>query len=190
MNTNELAEHLNNSPWTFRDRDSLILCLGQLGMKTAVEVGVREGNFSKFILENTNVEKLYSVDPWEFNPELNYPEKAYDECKQQLSGYGSRSILIKGYSPNVCVDFEKESLDFVYLDGLHSYEAVSADIAGWWPLLKSGGIMAGHDFNPIEWSGVVRAVSEFAQAHNLTIHLTGITFYTDEKQPSWILFKE
>lgn len=190
MVTKKILNELQNSPWTFKDRDSLILCLDLLGIKTAAEVGVREGNFSKFILDNTNVEKLYSVDPWEANPELNNPRAAYQECITKLAPYGERSIIVKGYSPDVCKNFEAETFDFVYLDGLHTYEAVSEDIVGWWPLLNQGGILAGHDYNPHEWPGVVRAVNEFAMANKFTVHLTGITFYTDEKQPSWIIVKE
>ena len=40
---------------------------------------------------------------------------------------------------------EPDSLDFVFIDGDHSTEAVTADIEAWLPKLKPDGVLAGHD---------------------------------------------
>lgn len=52
--------------------------------------------------------------------------------------------------------------DLVFIDADHSYEAVKSDIEAWWPLVKEGGIMAGHDYdhNTRQWPGVYKAVHE------------------------------
>lgn len=50
--------------------------------------------------------------------------------------------------------------DLVFIDADHRYEAVRADILAYLPLLKAGGIISGHDFNPETWPGVCRAVHE------------------------------
>ena len=57
------------------------------------------------------------------------------------------------------------SLDAVYLDGDHAYEAVAADLAAWWPKLVPGGLMAGDDYMLGGWwgDGVVRAFDGFAE---------------------------
>jgi hypothetical protein len=34
-----------------------------------------------------------------------------------------------------------------------------ADIHAWWPLVRNGGVIAGHDFNH-KWPGVERAVAD------------------------------
>ena len=39
-----------------------------------------------------------------------------------------------------------EAYDFVYLDARHDYKGVLADLNAFWPLLRRGGIMAGHDY--------------------------------------------
>jgi cephalosporin hydroxylase len=51
------------------------------------------------------------------------------------------------------------TLDSVYIDASHHYADVMADIAAWRPLVKTGGIIAGHDY----WTanvGVMDAVNE------------------------------
>ena len=42
---------------------------------------------------------------------------------------------------------QEQSLDFVYIDACHDYCSVFEDIDAYWPLVKPGGIMAGHDYN-------------------------------------------
>lgn len=47
--------------------------------------------------------------------------------------------------------------DFVYIDGIHTYDAVKEDIQNYKGLIKPGGFLAGHDYS---WDGVKRAVDE------------------------------
>jgi len=52
------------------------------------------------------------------------------------------------------------SLDWVFIDADHAYESVRKDIDAWLPKVRTGGIIAGHDF--INWPGfgVIKAVTE------------------------------
>jgi hypothetical protein len=59
--------------------------------------------------------------------------------------------------------FPKEFFDFVYIDGWHQYPAVKKDIEAWWPKVKSGGFLGGHDLGHVEFPGVVRAVEQFSR---------------------------
>ena len=43
-------------------------------------------------------------------------------------------------------NYENNSLDFIFIDANHAYDAVLADIKAWYPKLKSGGHIAGHDY--------------------------------------------
>lgn len=64
-----------------------------------------------------------------------------------------------------------EMFDFIYLDARHDYDGIKEDMNAWWPLLKTGGLFAGHDFvedglNKAGLFGVQKAVKEFVDAHN------------------------
>jgi hypothetical protein len=52
-----------------------------------------------------------------------------------------------------------EHYDVIYIDGCHEYENVIVDINDFYPLVKSGGCLAGHDFNN-NTPGVEQAVRE------------------------------
>jgi Methyltransferase domain len=51
------------------------------------------------------------------------------------------------------------SIDFVFIDGDHRYEGVKKDIDAWYPIVRSGGVIAGHDYTH-EFPGVLQAVKE------------------------------
>jgi cephalosporin hydroxylase len=51
-------------------------------------------------------------------------------------------------------------VDFLFIDGDHSYEGVKRDFELWSPLVRSGGIIAFHDMKPDHPDGVPRLWSE------------------------------
>lgn len=55
--------------------------------------------------------------------------------------------------------FMPEDIDVVFIDALHDYDSVMKDISLWWPLVREGGFICGHDFQH-KFPGVMRAVAE------------------------------
>jgi hypothetical protein len=53
--------------------------------------------------------------------------------------------------------YTDNSLDFVFIDAFHTYDAVKEDIGVWMPKVRIGGVLAGHDY---DWPEVRRAVDE------------------------------
>lgn len=53
---------------------------------------------------------------------------------------------IRMASVDAAKTYSDESLDVVFIDAGHSYEAVKADILAWYPKVKRGGYIAGHDY--------------------------------------------
>jgi hypothetical protein len=164
---------------------------------TAVEIGVDEGVFSSYLLEYWRGRQLISIDPWlemppdEYRDTCNTPqasmEEKYETTKQRLAPFGERSSIWRETSAAAAERVAPDSLDFVYLDARHSYEGVTEDLHAWFPLLRPGGLMAGHDYNDgvfVEGvHGVRTAVDEFFAARAIPVRHT----YTDLPNASWIV---
>ena len=128
--------------------------LNSLNMQVGVEVGVFKGQFSKHLLENWPG-TLWLVDPWRaFDDTEGYidasnhkhHQTAYTETMNRLEGYENRAFMLRGLSSDMASRFQDGELDFVYIDGNHAYDWVKEDIALWWPKLRSGGLLMGHDY--------------------------------------------
>ena len=64
------------------------------------------------------------------------------------------------------LDFEDNSIDAIYIDGNHSYEAVIEDIKNWSPKVKQGGLIIGDDY--LTFEGVKKAVNDFYSNFNVS----------------------
>jgi hypothetical protein len=138
------------------------------------EIGVWKGDFSKEILKK-NPSKLFLVDPWKSI--TNFPDRWHaapqDEMDSIYDGVASafssddRVQIIRKLSDDAASDIEDGSLDWIYVDGDHSYEFVKSDLENWWPKLKSGGTLCGDDYQEGQYQvesldfGIVKAVDEF-----------------------------
>lgn len=94
--------------------------------------------------------------------------------------------MIEATSVQASRQFEDATLDFVFLDADHSYDAVKADIAAWWPKVKPGGILAGHDHCE-EFPGVGKALVEFVFQSAQEIADDGLRYWTPR---SWWVDKK
>jgi hypothetical protein len=123
-----------------------------------VEVGTFQGEYSKQILKSWTG-KLYIVDVWreldvkDYNDSSNQKEylNIINECCQNIKGFEDRCFMIRSDSENSSELFNDESLDFVYIDANHKYEYVKQDISLWFPKVRKGGIIAGHDYLKLDW---------------------------------------
>lgn len=176
-----------------KNRREFTKIIQQNRYKIGAEIGVREGHFSRYIVENTDIQKWYAIDPWENNPELGNADEAYRIAKEMFQPFGERIEMIKEYSPKAADFIEDNSLDFIYIDGMHTYNEVKADINAWWPKLKFGGIFAGHDYHLEDWPGVYNSVNEFVKEYNQELFLTGwgpdYDVEHDGWKPSWWMIK-
>ena len=78
----------------------------------------------------------------------------------------------RGASWDMADRIADNSLDWVYIDGDHSYEAVARDIATYRAKVKPNGVLAGDDYRSQGgwWKdGVTRAVDEFIRQTDVVI---------------------
>jgi predicted O-methyltransferase YrrM len=83
----------------------------------------------------------------------------YQKYKENIKPVENVVRTVVSDSVKAAEQFENNSIDFIFIDGDHSYEGVKRDILAYLPKMKVGGVMAGHDFNEF-FPGVVRAVDE------------------------------
>jgi predicted O-methyltransferase YrrM len=79
------------------------------------------------------------------------------EFRRHLDVLGLAADVRRTTSLTAAATFAPGSVDLVFLDASHDEAAVAADIAAWSPALRSGGILAGHDYCE-EQPGVIAAV--------------------------------
>jgi len=132
------------------------------------EIGVRRGWFSDWLLRNTKA-TVYSIDCWVDGQENVGTHKTIHETVDRLYEHKERSIIIKAFSEQIVNDFKDETFGLIYIDALH--RAVDFDIRAWWPKLKRGGCMAGHDYGN-QWPTVCKAVDAFVKENNLKLWVT------------------
>lgn len=107
---------------------------------TGVEVGVDVGAHAASILTYCSIEKLWLIDPW-----VNSYMEGY--AAGRLSKWRNKICMEKSTSQQFVKNFGVRTLDFVYLDREHTYEAGRFDLASWWPCIKEGGILALRNYN-------------------------------------------
>ena len=131
----------------------------ELGFKEGVEIGTSRGKYSKWLLAKIKGLKLYCVDPWEVYDEyVEYNNKKtqttcdnfYEQSKERLKGMNVE--FIRKRSMDAVKDFKDNSLDFVFIDGNHTFEYAVEDIAKWEKKVRIGGIVSGHDY----WNSIKR----------------------------------
>lgn len=136
--------------------------IDKLGLKVGAEIGVDKAQFSEHILGGSKLELLYCIDCWMDDFGSKYKPKEYDpvglnrmeEARKRISKFERRYVLMRDTSANASLQIPDESLDFCYIDGDHSLEGIYTDLYAWTPKVKSGGIVAGHDYKDGPGSGI------------------------------------
>jgi len=167
------------------------------------ELGVAEGDFSRQILNSATPRELHLVDLWRHQDIESYqrdPSNVPNESQEQrYRGVQQRFAqeILQGQvvlhhcsTREAAASFTKHLFDWVYLDAMHTYEAVLGDLERYYELVKPDGFICGHDYansEPARWMkfGVIEAVNDFVQRSGCSLLLL-----TDEPWPTYILAKD
>lgn len=104
---------------------------------------------------------LIAVDPWLDEPSQGYCGPGeYTEHQRQHGGLFLAFLHYMGkFAPDVLARVQiirgtartvqvTQRVDMLFVDGAHDVESVKADIDAFAPLVRAGGIVSGHDYNP------------------------------------------
>lgn len=132
-----------------------------------VELGAHAGRSTAYMARilTPNI-SFFTVDDWKI-----YPYKKF------IANLKNNGITTKHVTPIIADSseasrlFDRESVDFVFVDADHSYQGVLRDIVAWLPKMKKTGVIAGHDYH-YENLDVIKAIcSLFPSRHiNLMSH--------------------
>jgi len=143
-----------------------------------IEIGTDDAHTTRYLLSVRPDLTLHGVDPY-----LAYTDWNGSTCTQEdrdatfnrflsvVGPFGNRYIHHRKTSNEAVNDFADNSMDFIFIDGLHEYNQVSNDLRNYYPKLKSGGLFCGHDFSVI-FHAVGKPVMEFANIMNVGVKTT------------------
>jgi predicted O-methyltransferase YrrM len=132
-----------------------------------VEIGSFKGRSSVATCEGLTAvsgPRFVAVDPWRRSSMLDLgsyedDDPAVDTIYQRFLRNTSPYPFVEAMrmtSLEAAPTFDDGSVDWVFIDGDHSLPAVRADIRAWWPKLRVGGLLSGHDHS---WRSVRWAVA-------------------------------
>lgn len=141
-----------------------------------IEIGSWKGKSTVFmaveILNSKKKIRLDCIDAW--SDKVDLAIKAYEldteEAFERFKVNTSQFDFINYHrltSVEASKLYEPESADFIYIDGSHGYDNVKQDIKVWYPIVKSGGVLAGHDAKHID---VKRALEDSTIRYGTTIN--------------------
>ncbi|OGH16344.1 MAG: hypothetical protein A3C30_03125 [Candidatus Levybacteria bacterium RIFCSPHIGHO2_02_FULL_40_18] len=136
------------------------------------ELGIYKGdNFAEMIAHQPTL--AVAVDAWKdsgVHPRKydDYTQKEFDEQYEifikRIKKFPFVQV-VRDYTVQSAKLFPDEYFDFVYIDADHSTEACYKDMISWYPKVKTGKFLVGHDFR--RGFGVIDAVNRFMKEHYL-----------------------
>jgi predicted O-methyltransferase YrrM len=124
--------------------------------------------------------KLTCIDPYQvYHTRRSQDEQdaIFAEATKLLTPYGVN--IIRERSQDVADRFEDASLDFVNIDGDHTFDAAVMDIVMYVPKVREGGMILIHDYCAFRLSGVMQAVDAYTHCHRIEPW-----FVTKEHEPT------
>ncbi len=168
--------------WLSRDSAWLLYKLARWGpgQGVIVEVGSAWGR-SAIVLATASKragrEQVVSVDPHtggitflqrQQGPVNTYPEFVKNIQRCHVSDWIQPIVLP---SSEAATQWDGRPIRLLYIDGWHTYDAVKADIEGWFPYLISGGIVMFDDYSDEYYPEVKRCVDELMTGDKVQLPL-------------------
>lgn len=143
---------------------------------TGVEIGVLGGSHACGIIENwEGLARLHLVDSYggisENSKSFRDFEKKFESISDKICWHIMTSVEAEK-------NFGMEILHFAYIDADHRYFRVKQDMCAWWPKIRVGGILCGHDY--FTHGSVKKAVDDWAKENGVKL---------ESANPDWWIIK-
>ncbi|CAK9040790.1 unnamed protein product [Durusdinium trenchii] len=137
-----------------------------------IEIGVHTASTARFLLDRAPFLHWTGIDPYEDHS----GDALFHEASRHLARFGHRARLLRRRSEEAWETsgalhgVELHSVDLLFVDGDHDYNATFQDLVAWARFVRPGGIVAGHDiFNPVN-DGVTEAVEDLLRGKNVVVN--------------------
>ena len=176
---------------SYPDNRSILLAVAAHGDNLrGVELGLYQANsFCTMLQVCTNVDELIGVDKWEPYVD-NVGSGAMVRDQKQIefirntavnfimwSGCADRATILEMDTVEASAKYEDESMDFVFFDAHLSQQQLVDEMNAWYPKIKQGGLVMGHDYHTRETR---HAVLDFRSQNGITT-----TFYNYDQTFIW-----
>ena len=165
-------------------QEQLLRIVRPLGERlVGAEIGVYDDSTSAALLSGLPGLRLWMIGHWRpYEGESGLgalDQAAFDRARARAEWWtlpaADRRFVLRATSLEAAERFGPESLDFAFIDGYYRYEHDRADLHAWWPKIRAGGLLSGHDYDAARdatgpW-GVRRAVDEFAANVRRTVQV-------------------
>lgn len=131
--------------------------------RDVVEVGCKEGRTTSVLLKNLPDIRIVAIDPWASLPNEAEDYEDHDFAKieaefwERVGEHRDRVVMLRMISMEAVK--QVSAADVVFIDAAHDFDNALADIRAWWPLVRAGGFLCGHDYQQ-KFPGVMRAVAK------------------------------
>ena len=151
-----------------RGRWALALAMNDMGFRSGVEIGTLYGDSAEMWCSTNPQLHLTCIDPYgPYRKRHGQKEQdaAYEATCKRLATFNV--TMLRKMSLDAVGGFADGSLDFLHIDGDHSFDACILDIVAWAHKVRTGGLVLVHDYFSLNWQGVTQAVYAYTQAHHI-----------------------
>ncbi len=191
-------------------RQDIVRCLQEANLRFLCEVGVHRGvNFRRLLKSDPIL--LIGIDRWAADGDRSQNDQK--NSQQEFDRFYEDLLTLAQTDPkdrlwimradsltgatNLKMSMELHEticpswgLDYIYIDADHTYQACLDDLRAYWPIVRVGGVLGGHDYVDSQAGGakygVIPAVQEFIRKERLQ---DWICFTQKETHASYFIVK-
>mgnify|MGYP001034683925 CR=1 FL=1 len=130
------------------------------------EIGVHLGNYADKIINISKPKQFYLIDPWKivdgngydnslYGKNLTSQEELDDRYKSVVDRFKDfdNVHILREFSNIAAAQIPDDSLDFIYIDGDHTFDGVCKDFDIFYSKIKPYGFIYGDDYTDRHWFG-------------------------------------